>query len=94
MKASHIICTLKILTDLFHKTKNENKIYFCKNCLQCFSGRKILTKHKEVYLTINGAQLVRLEKETTEFKNYLKQIPVPFKVYLHFECNLGSVESY
>ena len=22
---------------IFHKTKNKNKKYFCKSCLQCFS---------------------------------------------------------
>ena len=22
---------------MFHKTKNKNKKWFCKNCLQCFS---------------------------------------------------------
>ena len=28
-----------------------------------------------------------------EFENYFKQIPVPFKMYADFECNLRSVES-
>ena len=42
---------------------------------------------KKVCLSINGAQSVRLEKGTTEFKNYFKQIPVPFKAYADFECN-------
>ena len=54
----------------------------------------MLTKHKEACLSIHGAQSVRLEKGTTEFKNYFKQIPVPFKVYTDFEFNLNSVESY
>ena len=54
----------------------------------------MLTKHKEVCLSINGAQSVRLEKGTIEFKNYFKQIPVPFKIYADFECNLKSVETY
>ena len=45
-------------------------------------------------MSINGAQSVRLEKGTIEFKNYFKQIPVPFKIYADFECNLKSVESY
>ena len=54
----------------------------------------MLTKHKEACLSIHGAQSVRLEKGTTEFKNYFKQIPVPFKIYADFECNLKSVESY
>ena len=79
---------------MFQKTKNKNKKYFCKSCLQCFSSKNVLTKHKEVCLSINGAQSVRLEKGTIEFKNYFKQIPVPFKIYAGFECNLKSVESY
>ena len=79
---------------MFHKTKNKNKKYFCKSCLQCFSSKNVLTEHKEVCLSINGAQSVRLEKGTIEFKNYFKQIPVPFKIYADFECNLKSVESY
>ena len=54
----------------------------------------MLTKHKEVCLSINGAQSRRLEKGTIEFKNYFKQVPVPFKIHAGFECNLKSVESY
>ena len=79
---------------MFHKTKNKNKKYFCKSCLQCFSSKNVLTKHKEVCLSINGAQSVRLEKGTIEFKNYFKQIPVPFKIDADYEWNLKSVESY
>ena len=45
-------------------------------------------------MSINGKQSVKLEKGTTEFENYFKQIPVPFKVYPDFECNLRSAESY
>ena len=53
-----------------------------------------MTEHKEVCLNINGAQSVRLEKGTIEFKNYYKQIPVPFRVYADFECNVKIVEGY
>ena len=35
-----------------------------------------------------------LKKGIIEFENYFKQIPVPFKVYADFECNLRSVECY
>ena len=48
----------------------------------------MLTEHKEVCLSINGAQSVKLEKGTIEFKNHFKQIPAPFKIYAYFECNL------
>ena len=79
---------------MFHKTNSKNKKYFCKSCLKCFSSKNVLTEHKKVCLSINGAQAVRLEKGTIEFKNYFKQIPVPFKIYADFECNLKNVECY
>ena len=77
---------------MFHKTKNKNKKHFC--CFQCFSSKNVLTEHKEVCLGINGAQSVRLEKGTMEFINSFKQISVPFKIYVDFECNLKTVEIY
>ena len=53
----------------------------------------MLTEHNEVCLSINGAQAVTLEKGAIEFKNYFKQLPVPFKVYADFECKLTSVKN-
>ena len=79
---------------MFHKTKNKNKKWFCRSCLQCFSSQNVLIKHKEDCLIINGKQSVKLEKGITEFENYFKQIPVPFKIYADFECNLEGIESY
>ena len=38
---------------MFHKTKNNNKKWFCKSCLQCFSNENLLIKHKEDCLIIN-----------------------------------------
>ena len=86
---SHIICTSKILTDL-HKTKNKNKKHFCRSCLQCFTSENLLEKQKKDCLSINGAQSIKLEKRTIEFKNYFEQIPIPFKIYIDFECNLKT----
>ena len=95
MMINHIMCTSKILTDfLFPKTKSKNKEWFCRSCLQCFSSESVLIKHKENCLSINGKQSVKLEKGIIEFENYFKQIPVPFKIYADFECNLRGVESY
>ena len=54
----------------------------------------MLIKHKENCLSINGKQSVKLDKGIIEFKNYFKQIPVPFKIYADFECNLRGVECY
>ena len=63
-----------------------------KSSLQCFSSKNVLIKHKGNFLSINGKQSVKLEKEIIKFENHFKQIPVPFKIYADFECNLKSVE--
>ena len=76
---------------LFHKTKKKNKKYFCRSCLQCFSSKNVLTKHKDVCLSVNDAQSVKLEQGTIEFENYFKQIPAPLKIYGDFEYNLEGV---
>ena len=79
---------------MFQKTKNKNKKRFCRSCLQCFNSENVLIKHKEHCLSINGKQSVYLEKGIIEFENYFKQLPVPFKIYADFECNLRDVEIY
>ena len=90
---SHV-CINNLDRFMFRKTKNKNKKWFCRSCLQCFSSESVFIKHKENCLSINGKQSVKLEKGTIEFKNYFKQTPVPSKIYANFECNLRGVESY
>ena len=53
-----------------------------------------MTKDKEDCLSINGVQSVNVEKGIIKFENYFKQLPVPFKIYADFECNLRDVEIY
>ena len=60
--------------------------------MQCFSNANILIKHKEICLSINGKQSVKLEEGIIKFENYFKQIPVPFEIYADFEFNLKKVK--
>ena len=41
---------------------------------------------------IKGKQNVRLENGFIRFKNFIKQIPVPFKIYADFKCLLKSCD--
>ena len=49
---SHYVYIKDFNTFMFHKTKNKNKKWFCKSCLQCFSSENVLTKHKEDFLSL------------------------------------------
>ena len=91
---SHCLYIQDFNTFMFHKTKNENKKWFCKSCLQCFSNEKALIKHKEDWPSINGVQFVKVEEEIIKFENYFKQLTGPFKIYADFECNLKDIEIY
>ena len=94
MVINQTMCTSKILTDLcFTKQRTKTKKCFCKSCLKCFSSENVLAKHEDC-LSINRVQSAKVEEGTIEFKNYFKQIPVPFKIYVDFECNLESVEIF
>ena len=76
-----------------NKTKNKNKFFFCKCCLQCFSSEKVLIENKENCLLINGKQSVKLKSGSISLKHYFKQLPVPFKIYTDFECLLKGVKT-
>ena len=47
---------------------------------------------REVSLEINGKQSVKLEIGTIKFKNYFKQIVVPFKIYADLESLLKGLQ--
>ena len=90
---SHYVYIKDFNRFMYNKTKNKNKKYFCKCCLQCFSSEKVLIEHGENCIRINGKQNGKLKSNSISFKNYFKQLPVPFKIYADFECILKEVES-
>ena len=50
-----------------------------------------MVEHKKDCLVINGKQSVKLKSSSIGFKNYSRQIPVPFKIYADFECILKKL---
>ena len=78
---SHYVYIKNFNRLMFNKTKNKNKKYFCKSCLQCFSSEIVLNEHQKNCLLINKGQNVKLEKGFIKFKNFNRQIPISFKIY-------------
>ena len=70
------------------KTKSKDgKIFICKRCFSHFTKEELLDKHIN-YCSINETTLVKMPEPNTYlyFKNYHKQLPIPFVVYADFEC--------
>ena len=68
---------LKIFDKLnFHQTKSNKKQHFCKNCIQAFSSKEILEKHKPNCMKLNDSQAVEfpIKGSTLEFKSLQRSL--------------------
>ena len=84
---SHYVHIKDFNSFMFHKTKNKNKKYFCKSCLQCFRNKNVLPKHKEDCLSIHDIQSVNVEKEQLSLKN----ISSKYQLHLKFMLILSVI---
>ena len=69
-------------------TASKNgKIFICKKCFNHFTKEELLEKHIK-YCSNNETVSVKMPEPNTMlyFKNYHKQLPIPFVVYADFEC--------
>ena len=76
---------------MYSKTKHKDKKHFCMSCLQNFSTKEILNNNRERCLLINDTQAVKYEAGIIKFKNFNKQIPIPFKIFADSECLLKRI---
>ena len=70
------------------KTASKNGLfYICKKCFTHFTKYELLEKHIK-YCSNNETVCVNMPEPNTMlyFKNYYKQLPIPFVVYADFEC--------
>ena len=70
------------------KTRSHNgEIFICKRCFSHYTKPELLDKHIE-YCSSNKTAIVKMPEPNTflYFKNYYKQLPIPFVVYADFEC--------
>ena len=78
---SHYVLMKDFNRLMYSKTKHKDRKHFCMSCLQNFTTKEILNNHRERCLSINGTQAAIYEAGIIKFKNYDKQIPIPFKIY-------------
>ena len=94
-KKKHYVLIKDFNTFMYNQTKHKNKKHFYMYCLQCFSSERILVKHTNNCLTINGAQAINMPKQgenILRFNNFHKQLPVPFVIYADFEAITKKVQ--
>ena len=76
-------------------TKHHGTKEFCMHCLQAFSTKEVLAKHKENCLSINGKQGIQMPKKGSkvQFQDHHRQMPALFVVYADFEAITEKLSS-
>ena len=80
---------------MYNQSKHKERKHFCMYCLQCFWSERVLVKHVNNCLTVNGAQAINMPKQgenKLKFNNFHKQLPVPFVIYADFEAIMKKVQ--
>ena len=87
-KEQHYVLVKDFNKFMYNQTKHANRKHFCMHCLQCSRDEKALNNHKENFITINGAQAIKLPKahDMVYFKNYQKGLAALFVIYADFEA--------
>ena len=75
-------------------TRHNELMQICKRCFSYYTKQELLDKHIK-YCSNNKTAVVKMPKPNTFlcFKNYYKQLPVPFVVYADFECFTSPMNS-
>ena len=69
---SHYVYIKDVNRFMCNKTKRKTKKHFWKYCLQCFTSKRVLIKHKGTCLITNSKQNVKLKSGSIGFKNHFK----------------------
>ena len=74
---------------MYNQSKHKERKHFGMYCLQCFKLDRILEKHTNNCLIINGKQSINMPKEgenILKYNNFYNQQAVPFVIYGDFEA--------
>ena len=74
--------------------RTNESLHICKRCFSHFTKPELLENHIK-YCYNNSTSVVKLPPKDSYlyFKNYYKQLPIPFVVYADFECFTTSISS-
>ena len=89
-------CFIKDLNKLLYdQSTHKARMFYCRHCLHGFIREDLLQEH-EPHCCQHGAQHIELPNEDNAslyFKDYHKQLKVPFVIYADFESVTAKIDS-
>ena len=94
---THYSYVKRLTALLFDQSKNSNSKNFCERCLHCYTTRDLLERHKPeckgLLKSPTRTEMPKVGENKMAFKNYYKQMKVPYVVYADFECVLRKIDT-
>ena len=82
---------------LLEQSKNSNSKHFCERCLHGYTMRDFLERHKPeckgLLKSPTRMEIPKVGENKMAFKNYYKQMKVPYVVYADFECVFTKIDT-
>jgi len=76
-------------------TNHEEKTFFCLRCLNSFTKKEVLDRHREYCGKHDFVRITMPKKGSTlEFKNHKHWMRVPIAAYADFKCMTKPIESF
>ena len=93
----HHYCLIKNSSRLVRSqitSDTTRKLHICKKCLSHFTKQDLFEKHL-TYCRQNETVAVKMPRKNTflNFKHHFKKLPIPFVVYVDFECFTKPINS-
>ena len=83
---------------LYDQNRHNESKHFCKRCLQGYSRKDLLERHKPqckgLLKSPTRTEMLKEGKNKMLFTNLHKQMKVPYVVYADFECVLEKIDGY
>ena len=93
---THYSYVKRLTALLFDQNRHNESKHFCERCLHGYSRKELLERHKPeckgLLKTPTRTEMLKEGENTMEFKNFHKQMKVPYVIYADFECVLEKID--
>ena len=93
---THYSCVKRLTALLYDQNRHNESNHFCERCLHGYKKKDLLERRKpECKGLLKSPARTEMSKEGENymsFKNFYKQMKVPYTVYADFECVLEKID--
>ena len=93
---THYSWVKRLTALLYDQNRHNESKHFCERCLHGYSRKELLERHKPkckgLLKSPTRTEMLKEGENIMSFRNYHKQMKVPYVIYADFECVLEKIK--